>query len=744
MSPSDGQNGDGGPDGRRPPQRRQPPQPRRRGGPGGPRPGGVNPSGSVRRQPPDRLVRPHVPRPQAPPRLDDPADDRTRQRITSSPLRRVEEEEKELERRMEPVHTGVRLTLMGVVVLGLFAMMLARLWSLQVLEGPSAAKYEKRLSSRTIVLSPPRGLILSRNGSVFVANKIMTVVTLNRQVAASTPAVIGRLSVALGISVSDIELDIADAEDSVYEPVPVALGVSSTEVEELTEHKSEFPGVTVSYVAERSYPDGNNGAQMLGYVADINSSELKALSKQGYLPSDVIGQSGVEAQYEHFLRGKPGKLTLEVDALGDPVGTQRTVNPSAGDDVVLNVDMGLQNELQTALTGQINSLRRDGKPGPLPSTGAAVVLNPQNGAVYAMVSLPTYNPEWWVGGISEAHYKQLTDSGSESNLVTDGLYIPGSTFKLATATAALDAGLISPYTLVNDPGSFTIPDCRGVCTYINNDSESCGACDVTTALTMSDDVFFYTMGYDFWSDSAQYGSDPIQKIAADYGFGEPSGVDIPGAATGQVDSPQLRQEQYDYSKVKFPSNYYGPGDAIQTAFGQGETEITPLELANAYATFANGGTRYAPEVAAAIVAPDGQVIQMIKPKVESHVSLPAATYNAIFAGLTGVITSSGANGGEQGTAYPAFVDYPYDKLPLLGKTGTATVSTSNSVQPTAWFVACGPATGDTADPKYCAAVVIPYGGYGADAAAPVVRQIFEYLIAHPLPALNLKPPANDG
>ncbi|HEV8065585.1 MAG TPA: penicillin-binding transpeptidase domain-containing protein, partial [Acidimicrobiales bacterium] len=726
---------------------RRPPQPRRPGAPSGQRPPWASPrGGSAGRQGAAGAPnRPRVPRPQAPPRLDDPAEERARQRITSSPLRRVEEEEKELERRMEPVHTGLRLTLMGVVVLGLFAMMLARLWSLQVLEGPSAAKYEDQLSSRTIALSPPRGLIISRDGAVLVANKIMTVVTLNRQVAATTPAVIGRLSVALGVPVSQINLDIADEQDSVYEPVPVALGASSTEVEELTEHKSEFPGVTVSYVAERSYPDGNNAAQLLGYVSDITSAELKVLGKDGYLASDVVGQSGIEGEYEQWLHGKPGKVTLRVDALGDPVGTQDTVDPSAGDDIVLNIDEGLQNELQQALANQINTLRRDGKPGPKPSSAAAVVINPQNGAVYAMASAPTYNPAWWVGGISEAHYRQLTSNGSELNLVTQGEYIPGSTFKLATATAALDDGLISPYTLVNDPGHFTIPGkCSGVCTYINNDSESCGACDVTTALTMSDDVFFYTMGYDFWADPRQYGSDPIQKIASDYGFGQPSGVDLPGASTGQVDSPQLRVAQNAADPGAFPFTYYSPGDAIQTAFGQGETEVTPLQLANAYATFANGGTRYAPEVAAAIVSPDGHVVQMVTPKVEGHVPLPSATYNAIFSGLTGVITSSGANGGVQGTAYPAFVGYPYDRLPLFGKTGTATVSPNANVQPTAWFVACGPATGDTADPKFCAAVVIPYGGYGADAAAPVVRQVFQYLIAHPLPPLNLKPPANDG
>ena len=231
---------------------------------------------------------------------EDPAD-RPRQRISSSPLKRIEGEDKEIQRRNQPVHIGLRLTVMGVVVLGLFSMMLVRLWSLQVLQGPAAQRYEHNLSTRAIALAPPRGLILSRSGSVLVANQIMPVVTLNRQVAANEPAIIQRLAVALSMTTPQIDADINDQQDSIYEPVPVAVGVSDAVILELTEHRSEFPGVTVSYVAERTYPDKEIGTQMLGYVADITSKQLAVLSKDGYLPSDVIGQSGVEAQYESCL-----------------------------------------------------------------------------------------------------------------------------------------------------------------------------------------------------------------------------------------------------------------------------------------------------------------------------------------------------------------------------------------------------------------------------------------------------------
>jgi penicillin-binding protein 2 len=663
-----------------------------------------------------------------------------RQRISSSPLKRLESEEKELRRRSQPVHPGVRLSLMGIVVLGLFSMMIVRLWSLQVLQGPTYQRLEHRLTTKTVAVAPPRGLILSRNGDVLVANRVMPVVTLDRHVAANNPDVIEALAVALGVSVSTIDSDLADQQDSLYEPVPVAVAPPESVLVGLSEHKAEYPGVTISYVAERTYPDADVGAQMLGYVADITADELKQLKKDGYLPSDVVGQSGVEEQYEKWLRGTPGKQELQVDALGDPVGTVSVRPPAPGDDVVLNVDLGLEKIVQAALAKQIAKLHSDHLPA---DSGAAVVIDPQDGAVLAMASYPTYDPSWWVGGMSTAHYEALTRKSSGYPLLNraiQGLYQPGSTFKLATATAALDHRLISPTSLISDPGYFTIPGCTGgLCTFHNNAGESCGSCNVTTALTISDDVFFYTLGYYFWVEQSRYGEAPIQNAAASYGLGRPSGIDLPAESYGQLDSPLLRKAQHAQAPDAFPNTYYGPGDNVEMAFGQGETTITPLQLADAYATFANGGTRYAPEVAAAVVSPSGKLIKTFKPKVEGHVHLPTATYRAIFAGLKGVITSPG------GTAYATFANqYPYAKLPLAGKTGTATTSSSATAQPTALFVAFGPATGNRSAPRYCAAVVIPEAGYGAAAAAPVVKSIFTYLAGHGLAKLDLGAPVGGG
>lgn len=658
-----------------------------------------------------------------------------------SSLKRLEEEEKEQARRRSTVHVGLRLSFMGVIVLGLFSAIIFRLWSLQVLNSSTALKSVTSLTTRPVTITPPRGLIEARNGTALVSDKVEPVVTLNRQVAHNHPAVVGRLAAALGIPLSQIRADISNQQNSIYAPVPIEVGVPPSDVVYLSEHHGLFPGVTVADVAERQYPYGDLAAQLLGYTGDISAAELKQLSKEGYSQGDVIGQSGVEYQYEKYLRGHPGVRDLSVDAQGVPVGTKHVTPATPGDEVVLNLDLGLQKAAQADLQSELNTLAAQGQGG----SGSVVVEDPQNGQILAMASAPTYNPSWWVGGITERHYKELTSQASNEpllNRVTQGLYTPGSTFKLATATAALRSGLISPYTLVSDPGYFNVPGCTGGgCHFVDDESSGCGSCDVETAITMSDDVFFYTMGYWFYSDCQsehRYCDNPIQKAAAQYGLGQPSGIDLPGAYDGQVDGPGLRKLQHKEAPKAFPYTYYGPGDAINTAFGQGETQITPLELANAYATFANGGTRYAPEVAGEIISPTGKVVRKIKPKVMGHVYLSATDRQAIMTGLEGVTTATGPEGGTA-TATLQELHYPYSKLPIAGKTGTSqTSATSNRYN--SLFVGFGP----TSHPRYVIAAVFPNASYGADDAAPVVVKLFEYLIKHPVEPLHASVPQGAG
>jgi penicillin-binding protein 2 len=418
-----------------------------------------------------------------------------------------------------------------------------------------------------------------------------------------------------------------------------------------------------------------------------------------------------------------------VNAQGTVVGDLGQTSPTSGDDVVLNLDAGLQQTVESQLANQIKVDRKtyDTQTHEYPPApdGAAVVLDPQTGAVLAMASYPTYNPEWWVGGISTTDFKALSAPSAHEpllNRAVDGTYPPGSTFKLATATAALQTGLITQYTTFRDPGSFTIPNCTGKCTYSDNDSEAQpGPIDLNTALTVSSDVFFYNLGFEFWQNRGIYGEQPIENVAAEYGYGQPTGIDLYEQSLAKVDSPAERIKQHDEYPKAFPYDNWTTGDNLEMAFGQGETIITPLEQAVAYSTFANGGIRYAPEVAAGVVSPDGKLIKKYAPKVMGHVSMPPDVDQPILTGLEGVLDSHN----PLGTAYDAFQGFPLSTFPLAGKTGTASVT---GKEPTSWFVAFGPLP----DPKYVVCVVIDQGGYGADAAAPVVRNIFDYLVAHPV------------
>jgi penicillin-binding protein 2 len=666
-----------------------------------------------------------------------PADEETERHrtriVSSSPLKRIEDEERDLQRRQETARFGLRLTIMGLIVLVAFSAVVVRLWSLQVLHSSHYRNEASAYETQTVPITPARGLILSREGKILVGDEVLPVVTLSRSLA--TQVVIGRLAALLGESVAEVNTALNNPQASPYQPVPIAIGVSQATIVYLSEHENLFPGVSVAFTAERTYPYGDTAAQVLGYTGDIDQSELKALAKYGYTANDVIGQAGLESTYELYLRGKPGSEVIKVDAVGNAVGTASTTPLVSGDDLMLNMDLGLEQTVETALTDQIGHLQASGLPA---NGGAAVVLDPQNGAVLAMASVPTYNPQWWVGGISDQHYQILTSQTDHDPLLNraiQGGWAPGSTFKLATATTALDDGMLASLEgYINDPGYYQIgPPCSGQCTYYDNaDEPGRGPLNVTEALTASDDVFFYTLGADYWYDSATYGQMPIQKVAAEYGFGDVTGIDLPNEFSGQVDSRQLRQIQHSEAPKAFPNWSYGVADNIEMAFGQGETLVTPLQEAVAYATFATDGTRYAPQVVNSIISPTGKVVKKFRPRVTGHVPLPSSTYDQILQGLEGVIYN------PNGTAYATFQGY--NGIPLAGKTGTATESANDNVQPTAWFVAFGPTPPST--PRYVVAVVIDEAGYGAAAAAPVARDVFTYLSSHPVGTVNLRPPSN--
>jgi len=624
--------------------------------------------------------------------------------------------------------TVIRLRVLGVVVAALFSLMFIRLWYLQVLDTSAYSKTVTANQVRTVEVPAPRGLITDRNDNIIVGDQVTQDITLSRVLAQEHPAVVGQLAALLGISSAQIEADLANVQYSLYKPVPILENAPLSDVLYIGEHASMFPGVSTVADTNRTYPLGQTGVQMLGYVGQISSEQLQADSSQGYQLGDLYGQSGLENQYQAELRGRPGVDKVEVDAHGQVVGSLGETPPTAGDNLVTNIDSGLEQTLQQALDAEIASLK--GKS----TEGAAVALDPQTGAVLALVSSPTYDPTWWTNGISTAHFRQLQATGAQNNNAIQGLYTPWSTFKLATAAAALQTGLISPSYTFNDTGAYTVPGCAtggsGCVTYHDNEGEVGGQINVSQALTVSSDIFFYNLGVQFWNDykaNGRYGKTPIQDAAAQLGYGDVTGIDLPNEThLARVDSPTVVAREHSQDPKDYPNGTWFTGNNLELAFGQGGTVITPLEQAVAYATFANGGTRYVPEVAAGTVNAHGKVVRTIAPKVAGHVTYSPADYQAMLTGFEGAVQSS------KGTANPAFAGFPLSTFPLAGKTGTAT---TNEQQPNSWFVGWGPLP----HPQYLIAVVVQGGGFGSQAAAPVARQGFDYLVAHPESPTHVAP-----
>lgn len=620
-----------------------------------------------------------------------------------------------------------RARAVGFAVAALFCAMFGRLYALQVLDSSKFKAQAVANQVRDVIQAAPRGLITDRNGNLLAGNKVIESVTLSPQVAAQKPYVKTNLAKLLGITTTAINNALNNLQNSPYEPVPIDYGVSKSKIIYITEHQSQFPGVSYQLTTQRAYPEGSTAAQVLGYVGQISQSQLKSLSSQGYQAGDQIGKAGVELTFEKYLRGTPGVSKLEVNAQGQVVGTLSKKAPVPGDNLELSINLNLQKTVDSALAAEIKKLSGTYDPyfkRYYPQlTGAVVVEDPNNGQILAMSSFPTYNPSVWVGGISSAEYAKLTAPSSNYPLINraiQGEYTPGSTFKLATATAALKTGLITPSYYYNDIGYFAIPGCTsGKCSFHNSGGERLGLINIVKALAASDDVFFYHLGYMFYVNQAKYGQTPIQNEANAYGWGQLTGIDLPGEVKGLVDSPKTRALLHKKYPAAYPYNTWYVADQLEMAFGQGETLITPIQMANAYSTFANGGTRYKPQIASAVVSQSGKLVKKFKPVVEGHVTLSPVDRSAMLKGFEGAVQSS------IGTAGGAFAGFPFNKFPLAGKTGTASVT---GKEPNSWFVGFGPVQ----SPKYVVAAVIQQGGFGASAAAPVVRKIFDYLMNHPI------------
>jgi penicillin-binding protein 2 len=621
----------------------------------------------------------------------------------------------------------LRLSMMAVVATALLASLFARLYDLQVVGSSDYQLQAEANRVRTVQVEAPRGRILDRNGKVLVDNRVAVVVAIDRNVFGdlSQPdqtALLQRVTFELTaaghpISPEEITRRLGDKRYSRYAPVPVATDVPEELKIYLEEHAEEFPSVVVERTAVRHYPYGNLAAHTLGYVGQINDDELTYVQAAGdtakpYALNDQIGREGVERTYEPYLRGTPGVRRIEVDAEGDPVRVISDREPRPGDDLVLSIDVDLQAVAEQALQQGLADARarpaRNGNPPNNATTGAAVVEDPNNGQLLALASYPTYDPTAFVDGIDAREWAYLNDPANGeplNNWAIQGQWASGSTYKLFMGYAALRSGLMTPDTVFHDGGGYQIPGCSGLHCYRSNAGGAAyGSVTIREALTVSSDAFFYNVGAQFWLQRERFGEEGLQGYLAPWGIGEETGVALTGERPGRIPGPTWKREHHD-------DPVWRTGDSVNVGVGQGDVLVTPLQLANGYATFANGGTRYVPQIALRAQAyQTGKVTQEFQPKAAGRVEMSPAEHQALLDGLAGVPV--------RGTAAGAFSGFPLDAFPIAGKTGTAQVDNKAD---TALFSAFGPVYA----PRYQVTAVLEESGFGATSAAPVVRRIFE-------------------
>ena len=646
-----------------------------------------------------------------------------------------------------------RLVLLYVLAAAMLISLGGRLYYIQVMNNTSFTKQAQQNQTRNVIVPAVRGQILDDVGNQLITNTTALVVsvdmmTLNQEPGGAAP-VLRRLAPLLGMSYTKLSDETRLCTRGVpqpcwagspYQPIPVDQHVSDQVALQVMEEPKEFPGVTAQVQPVINYPEpgGANPAQVLGYLQPITPQEIASrhLPVTGFSGVNLVGQAGLEAQYDSQLRGKAGTQVVSVNAAGDVTGTISQTSPTAGDDLVTSLNANIQADAQNALDSAVAKSRSEGNN---PKQAAAVVMT-TTGRVVAMASYPDYDPSVWTNGISQQEFNHLFGSGSGApviNWTTMGQWAPGSTWKVTTTAAAVANG----YSI---NGSYDCPASVGIGghNFVNDGNPNEGAMTFQEALIQSCDTVYYELGYEMYQSDDIKANDvtspnaPVQKtqkMELAWGFGHDTGIDLPAENPGSVptrewlyyywkDNAHTGQNWCKYGKangsyvqqIEYQDCYYGnvwePGQAAIAAIGQGYVSVTPLQLADAYAALANGGKLYSPRIGEALISPSGTVVQRINPPVVRRLPVSSYTLAYIRNALQGVVT--------QGTAAGAFGGFPLSKVCVAGKTGTAQVYGSQASSVFASFAPCN-------DPKYVVVVMVPDSGYGADVAAPAVRQIWD-------------------
>ena len=641
---------------------------------------------------------------------------------------------------------ALRIAILGGIAIAVFGALFFRLWALQVLSGPQYLHAAVNNQLRSIPLEAPRGPVLDREGRTIVDNRGATAVQLwTADLPQKWPARLGelrRLSKIINVPVSELVAELKKRGGDPATPVTIQESVHQEQALYLQERAREFPGVDLAPTYIRNYPYQSLAAQALGTVGLIAPSQYEQLRKKGYLLSDRIGQGGIEARYDAYLRGKDGLAQLRVDALGRPrSGLITEQSPQPGEAVRLTLDMNLQRAAERGIRAGIAAAHASDCVGCWAADGGAIVaLDPRDGSILALASNPTFKPSIF----SSHDPKKLApllnpnvarkDNYPGLDRAIAGLYPAGSTFKPVTALAALEERLVTPTEPLACTGAYHVYDKQGNVipggTFKNWDPFVSQQMTMSTALEASCDTYFYELGYRFYKLPAVR-RHPFQEWAARFGFGRATGIDLPGEQPGLLPTPEWRRQAYTPKtdpKEWRVDQLWKPGDSIQLAIGQKDLLVTPLQMARFYALIANGGRLVHPHIAADVEevsnkqAP-GRVLHSFAPPPAPTVRIDPLYLDVVRQGLLQ------ATHGPSGTSTAVFGTFP---VLIAGKTGTAEKFESipgftGKLDQSEW---CGYAPADAPTIVVCA--LIENGGHGGTAAAPAALKVFEaYFKMHP-------------